>query len=165
VTTEGSYGGLNWTPSAGEDRYRRSLYTFAKRTAPFALYNTFDGPTGEACIVRREVSNTPLQGLSLLNDPVFIDAHQALGKQIAGFAGDDAAKSLRLFRICLTRQPTDDEQKRLLDFAAKLRTRLASGELPADKIAGPGEGDAKERALWTLIARGLLNLDEAVTKN
>jgi hypothetical protein len=165
VTTEGSYGGLNWTPSAGEDRYRRSLYTFAKRTAPFALYNTFDGPTGEACIVRREVSNTPLQGLSLLNDPVFIDAHQALGRQIAAFAGNDAAKAVRLFRVCLTRQPTDEEKARLLDFVGKLRPRLDSGELKADKIAGAGEGDLKERALWTLVARGLLNLDEAVTKN
>jgi hypothetical protein len=165
VTTEGSYGGLAWTPSPGEDRYRRSLYTFAKRTAPFALFNTFDGPTGEACIVRREVSNTPLQGLSLLNDPVFIEAHQALGRTIAAREGDMAAKATYLFRVCLTRQPSDAERDRLVRFANDLRQRLDSGELPADKIAGNGDGDVKERALWTLIARGLLNLDEVVTKN
>jgi hypothetical protein len=165
VTTEGSYGGLAWTPSPGEDRYRRSLYTYSKRTAPFALYNTFDGPTGEACIVRREVSNTPLQGLSLLNDPVFIDAYQALGRMIAGRDGDISAKGAYLFRRCLTRQPTDEERIRLADFVGKLQARLDSGELQADKIADAGEGNVKERALWTLVARGLLNLDEAVTKN
>jgi hypothetical protein len=165
VTTEGSYGGLAWTPSPGEDRYRRSLYTYSKRTAPFALYNTFDGPTGEACIVRREVSNTPLQGLSLLNDPVFIDAYQALGRMIAGRDGDISAKGAYLFRRCLTRQPTEEERIRLADFVGKLQARLDSGELQADKIADAGEGNVKERALWTLVARGLLNLDEAVTKN
>ncbi|MBC8114121.1 MAG: DUF1553 domain-containing protein, partial [Candidatus Saccharimonas sp.] len=60
ITTEGTYGGLNWALSPGEDRYRRTLYTFTKRTAPFALSMTFDGPSGEACVARREVSNTPL---------------------------------------------------------------------------------------------------------
>src|SRR6185503_1196965 len=60
VTTEGAYGPLTWTPSTGESRFRRSLYTFAKRTAPFALYGAFDAPSGEACIARRDTSNTPL---------------------------------------------------------------------------------------------------------
>jgi hypothetical protein len=165
VTTEGAYGGLAWTPSQGEDRYRRSLYTYMKRTAPFALLNTFDGPTGEACIVRREVTNTPLQGLSLLNDTVFVEAHQALGRAIATIEGDDQAKLQQVFRRCLTRHASPEEQQRLGKFVADLRQRFTAGELDAAKIAGPGEGDAKERALWTLVARGLLNLDEAVTKN
>ena len=74
VTTEGAYGPLKWNASTGEDRFRRSLYTFSKRTAPFALYNTFDAPTGEECLARREVSNTPLQALSVLNDTIFVEA-------------------------------------------------------------------------------------------
>ena len=127
VTTEGAYGQLPWTPSQGEDRYRRSIYTFAKRTAPFAIYNTFDGPTGEACVVRREMSNTPLQGLTLLNDLVFVEAHQALGRKIAGREGEVAARSARLFRECLTREPTESEQSKLTTFAQKLQARLAAG--------------------------------------
>jgi hypothetical protein len=165
VTTEGAYGQLAWNTSQGEDRYRRSLYTFAKRTQPFAMLNTFDGPTGEACIVRREVSNTPLQGLTLLNDTVFLEAHQAIGRRLASEQGSLEDKAITVFRLCLTRRPTDEELGKLVAFATKGQGRLEKGELDAAKIAGPGEGDAKQRALWTLLARALLNTDEAVTKN
>jgi hypothetical protein len=79
VTTEGTYGRLDWKASEGEDRYRRGLYTFSKRTAPYAMFGTFDGPSGEACVARREVSNTPLQALTMLNDAVLAEAAQALG--------------------------------------------------------------------------------------
>ena len=87
ITQEGVYGGKAWTESTGEDRYRRGLYTFAKRSAPYAMFNTFDGPSGEACIARRDVSNTPLQALTLLNDTVILEAAQALGKQLAAQPG------------------------------------------------------------------------------
>ncbi len=83
VTTEGTYGGLDWKASPGGNRYRRGLYTFTKRTAPFAMATTFDAPSGEVCVARREVSNTPLQALTLLNDPVFEEAAQALGRLMA----------------------------------------------------------------------------------
>ncbi len=79
VTTEGAYGQLQWKVSDGPDRYRRGLYTFSKRTAPFAMFATFDAPSGEVCVARRDVSNTPLQALTLLNDPAFTEAAQALG--------------------------------------------------------------------------------------
>src|SRR5262249_20755874 len=89
LTTEGSFGSFKWVTSTGEDRYRRSLYTYTKRTTPFAMLTTFDGPSGEACIGRREVSNSPLQALTLLNDTMFLEAAQALGRETAAMPGTD----------------------------------------------------------------------------
>src|SRR5690606_19689256 len=76
-----AYGNSPWKPTEGEDRYRRSLYTFSKRTAPFAAYSVFDAPTGESCIARRERSNTALQALTMLNDPMFLEMAEALAAQ------------------------------------------------------------------------------------
>ncbi len=165
ITTEGTYGQLAWKVSEGLDRHRRSLYTFAKRTAPFAMFTTFDAPSGEACVCRREVSNTPLQALTLLNDVVFLEASQALGRQFAVLPSSDDARLAELFRRCLTRPPTDAEIALLSRFLKTQRERLATKELDAATLAGPGEGDATERAAWSLVARALLNLDEAVTKD
>jgi Protein of unknown function (DUF1553)/Protein of unknown function (DUF1549)/Planctomycete cytochrome C len=164
VTTEGTYGGLEWKVSPGGDRYRRGLYTFTKRTAPFAMATTFDAPSGEVCVARREVSNTPLQALTLLNDPVFEEAAQALGRLIAAHGGAVGARVETLFRRCLTRPPDSDEVARLTAFFQTQKRRFELKELDAKKIAGPGEGDANERAAWTVLARVLLNLDESVTK-
>jgi hypothetical protein len=169
---EASYGGGAWPASKGEDRYRRSIYTFLKRSAPFAMYNTFDAPSGEVCLARREVSNTPLQSLTLLNDPMFWEAAQRLGAEIAAREGDDAAKMRVLFRSCMTRPPTVAELDRLLGFVASQRERIRSGTLKASDLSPaevPGLKDAKtpveERAVWTAAARALFNLDEFVTKN
>ncbi|HSU65855.1 MAG TPA: PSD1 and planctomycete cytochrome C domain-containing protein [Tepidisphaeraceae bacterium] len=164
VTTEGTYGALAWKASTGEDRYRRSLYTFSKRTAPFAMYNTFDAPTGEECLARREVSNSPLQALTLLNDTMFIEAAQAMGRNVAAGDGSDEAKATSVFRECLTRAPDSEELQALVEFAQKQRDRLKSGELDAQKLAGEGKGDAVERATWTMVARAVMNFDEAVTR-
>ncbi|MEQ2009535.1 MAG: PSD1 and planctomycete cytochrome C domain-containing protein, partial [Limisphaerales bacterium] len=98
VTSEGVYGGKSWNESTGEDRYRRGLYTFAKRSAPYAMFNTFDGPSGEACVARRDVSNTPLQALTLLNDTVILEAAQALGRQLATQPGSTESRVETLFR-------------------------------------------------------------------
>jgi hypothetical protein len=165
VTTEGAYGALNWNTSTGEDRYRRSLYTFSKRTAPFALYNTFDAPSGEACVVRREVSNSPLQALSLLNDTVFVEAARAMGQKLGASKDSDEAKAAETFRRFVTRPPATEELSMLVEFARRQRMRFASKELDAAKVAGPGEGDAIERATWTTVARSVINLDESVTKD
>jgi hypothetical protein len=165
VTSEGTYGPLAWNVSQGEDRYRRGLYTFSKRTAPYAMFLTFDGPSGEACVPRREISNSPLQALTLLNDQVFLEAAQKLGTLVAATEGDNAAKARDLFRRCLTRPPTDDEHQLVLKFFAQQERRLASQALDAATIAGPSEGDPVPRAAWTLVARALLNLDETITKN
>ncbi|HXW84852.1 MAG TPA: DUF1549 domain-containing protein, partial [Candidatus Binataceae bacterium] len=87
VTTEGVYGPIQWKPSTGEDRYRRGMYTFLKRSIPYAMFSTFDGVTGETCLARREVSNTPLQALTMLNDLVVIEAAQKLGSTLASAPG------------------------------------------------------------------------------
>ena len=92
VSSEGAYGPLEWKTSEGPDRYRRTLYTFSKRTAPYAMTATFDGPSGEVCLARRDRSDTPLQALTSLNDTVFIECAQALGQMAAKAPGDDAAR-------------------------------------------------------------------------
>ena len=150
--TEAAYGGKAWDASTGPDRYRRSLYTFSKRTAPFALYNTFDGPTGEACIARRDVSNTPLQALTLLNDIVFNEAAQEFGKRLAARKSTDEEKLGEAFRHIVCRKPTDDERTTLLRFFHTQRERLADVKPSAD-AAG-----------WTALVRALFSLDEVVTK-
>jgi hypothetical protein len=165
VTTEGAYGQLAWNVSPVPDRYRRGLYTFSKRTAPFAAFVTFDAPAGEVCVARREVSNTPLQALTLLNDPMFVEAAQTLGRELAGRPGDDTDRVAYLFRRCLTRPPTPEEAADLLVFLQAQRERCRHKDLDAPALAGgAAAGDPAEQAAWAALARALLNLDEAITK-
>jgi hypothetical protein len=165
VSSEGAYGALTWHVSSGPDRYRRGLYTFSKRTAPFAMFSTFDAPSGEACVARREVSNTPLQALTLLNDAVYVEAAQALGRWCAAQQAPVEVRAAELFGRCLVRPPSAEEIKRLVDFYHSQEKRFAAKELDAAAVAGQGEGDACERAAWTVLARVVLNLDETITKN
>jgi hypothetical protein len=166
VTTEGAYGQLTWKVSEGPDRYRRSLYTFSKRTAPFAMYNTFDAPSGEACVARRDRSNTPLQSLTLLNDEMFLEAARALGRSAAGAADSHEARATRLFSRCVGRPPAREEIVDLLVFYEKQRARFDSGELSPTEMTGPNPGaNPAEQAAWTAVARVLLNLDETITKS
>ncbi|WP_309715824.1 DUF1553 domain-containing protein, partial [Armatimonas sp.] len=163
VTTEGAYGALAWNVSTGEDRYRRGLYTFAKRTAPYAMFQTFDGPSGEACVARRDISNTPLQALTLLNDTVFMEAAQALGKRQLSEPGLLETRVARLFRRVITRPPDWDELAALSAFYEKQTKRFASGELSAKALCG-SDTATPEQAAWTALARAILNLDEAIVK-
>ena len=146
VTTEGTYGKVAWQTSEGEDRHRRSLYTFMKRTAPFAMATTFDAPTGEACLARRDVSNSPLQALTLLNDQMFLEAAQAMAKQVMAESESDEARLTHLFRRCVTRPPAMEELQLLQNFLDKQRDQKLDGE-----------------ALWTAACRAVLNLDESIT--
>jgi hypothetical protein len=169
--TESAWGGAKWQASAGEDRFRRSIYTYQKRTAPFAFTTTFDGPSGEACIARREVSNSALQALTLLNDPMFVEVAQSLGKMALVAGGDDATRLRGLARRVLAREFDADELRAITDFLYTQRRRLAAGELDAAKLAGDtaaapagSVADAVELAAWMLTARAVMNLDEAVVK-
>ncbi|MBK1834442.1 PSD1 and planctomycete cytochrome C domain-containing protein [Roseibacillus ishigakijimensis] len=157
-----AYGSPPWPAATGPDRYRRSLYTFAKRTAPFAAYLTFDGPSSEVCLPARERSNTPLQALTLLNDEMFTEAAVGLVQNHAPtLTTQDPADSVTfLFRHILTRHPEPSEKTALLDFFQRQHERFASGELNPRPF-----GESPTLAAWTLLARSLFNLDEAVTKN
>ena len=162
--TEVAYGNPKWVESEGEDRHRRSIYTFQKRTAPFAMTVTFDGPTGEACLVRRDVSNSALQALTLLNDPMFVEVARALGDTARQAGSGDPARLAALGRLVLSREFDAEEQAVLADYLATQRRRLAAGELDAAKLAGGAGPDIVERAAWMLVARAALNLDEAIVK-
>jgi hypothetical protein len=166
VSTEGAYGQLAWNTSQGPDRYRRGLYTFAKRTTPYAMTATFDGPSGEACLARRDRSNTPLQALALLNDTVFMECARSLGQNAAKFEGTDEARVDMLYRRCLTRPPSNEERQKLVGFYKTQLARFAAGELKASEVLDAKDGEhLNEQAAWATVARVLLNLDEAITKS
>ena len=166
VSSEGAYGPLDWNTSEGAERYRRGLYTFAKRTAPYAMTATFDGPSGEVCLARRDRSDTPLQALTSMNDTVFMECARALGQFAAKADGDDAARVELMFRRCLTRPPSNDERAKLIQFYQSQLARFVSGELKAMEILETKEDShLNEQAAWTTVARVLLNLDETINKS
>jgi Protein of unknown function (DUF1553)/Protein of unknown function (DUF1549)/Planctomycete cytochrome C len=168
VTTEGTYGGLAWNNSTGLDRYRRGLYTFAKRTAPFAMLSTFDAPSGEACVARREVTNTPLQALTLLNDAMFVEIARGLANKVMSHPHQSATEAVtEMFRRCLTRPPDQDELNALINFQKHERERFEREPKAVDALLQKGAHsgvDRAELAAWMAVARGLLNLDETITK-
>ncbi|MEZ5965847.1 MAG: DUF1549 and DUF1553 domain-containing protein [Planctomycetota bacterium] len=163
-----AYGQFEWKVSQGEDRYRRGLYTYAKRTAPYAMHALFDAPSGEACVALRGRSDTPLQALTLLNDEVFVEAARALGSEVCRSAGDDRARLRVAFRRCVARLPTDIEEATLLAFLARQRERVLGGDLDARALAGRDssteDDEGVDAAAWTALARVLLNLDEMVVR-
>jgi hypothetical protein len=127
---------------------------------------TFDGPSGEACLARRDRSNTPLQALSLLNDTVFMECARSLGQRAAKMVGEAPTRVEFLFRCCLTRPTSDEERAKLVQFYQTQIARIACGELKAADIMETNKGDRlNEEAAWTVVARVLLNLDEAITKS
>jgi hypothetical protein len=170
-----NYTKINWPTATGPDRYRRSLYTFRRRSMPDPALGNFDAPTGDLSCARRLRSNTPLAALTGLNEPVFVEAARALAlRTLRETTGDDAARVDQAFFLCTLRLPSADEQRALLDFLAAQRQRLADGWLDAREIATgdpdtmpdlPAGTTPQDAAAWTLLARVLLNLDETVTKN
>ncbi len=159
------YGKGAWKTSTGPDRYRRSLYTFSKRTTPFAAYLTFDGPTGESCLPRRESSNTPLQALTLLNDPMFEEAAAALADSTLSAHRskpvDPKIIAAEMFQRLLTRPPSESELADLVSYFNAQKQRIGSDELKAAEIFESKDADL---AAWKMVARALMNLNETITK-
>ncbi|MFI5379526.1 MAG: PSD1 and planctomycete cytochrome C domain-containing protein [Tepidisphaerales bacterium] len=169
--------GDNWTAqkytsSHGKDLYRRSMYTFWKRTSPPPQLGTFDAPDREVCTVRRARTNTPLQALILLNDPTYIEASRKLAERMLTEApADTDAKVAFAFRLATARLPKPAECAVLKTVLEKQRRTyrknpelakklLTNGESPADASLDP-----VELASWAVVASTILNLDEVVTRN
>ena len=159
-----AYGSPPWTVSTGEDRYRRSLYTFAKRTAPFAAYACFDAPSGETCVARRDRSNTPLQALTLLNDEMYLEMARHLAKLATDQGDSEGDVAQTIFRRLLTRPMRADEREAILRFFHAQVARFQAGQLQSADVVGSSDADS-ELAAWTMVARALMNLDETITKS
>jgi hypothetical protein len=161
------YSDDRWEESKGEDKYRRALYTFVRRTAPYPSLTVFDAPSREFCTSRRVRTNTPLQALTTLNDPVFVEAARALAGRVIREAGpDDQERAGRAFLLCTGRQPGPAELTPLLAFHAEQRARFEADGAAARALLGTAAEveDAPERAAWTLVANVLLSMDETLTK-
>jgi mono/diheme cytochrome c family protein len=156
---------------SGEALYRRSLYTFWKRTAPPPSMSTFDAPAREASCVRRERSNTPLQALALMNDVQHVEAARAFAQRILKEGGaDDAARLAFAWRTAVGRRPKADEASATQEALTAHRARYASAPEDATKLITFGDSKpdpalpAPELAAWTLTAGLLLNLDETLNR-
>lgn len=169
-----SYSEKTWETALGPDRYRRALYTFRFRSVPYPGLQAFDAPNGEMSCVRRARSNTPLQALTTLNEPLFVESAQALAARALKEGGaTDRERVGYAFRLCTGRTPSPAETDVLLKLLAKEDRRLADGWLSAGDLAGlnakpatalPAAATPRQLADWTVVARVLLNLDETITK-
>jgi hypothetical protein len=159
----------------GEGLYRRSMYTFWKRTCPPPAMSTLDAPDRETCVIRRARTNTPLQALVLLNDPTYVEAARNLAQRVLTQA---KSSDQRLFddriatayRWVLCREPSAGESRLLLNVYTQAHARFKADRSAADKLLGVGRSprdgsiDPIEHAAWTSVMSVLLNLDEAISK-
>jgi len=164
------YSNDRWVTSSGSDQYRRGLYTFWRRTAPYAAFMAFDAPSREVTCERRPRTNTPLQALATLNDKAFVQCAAALARRMVNEAQGEKDRAVHGFRLCVARVPRDRE----LDLLLKLyreslekyrKDPAAAKEMATGGLSAPPLGmDVAELAAWTVVANVLLNLDETITK-
>jgi len=173
----------NFMASTGADLYRRGMYTFWKRSSPPPQMVTFDAPEREYCVVRRGVTNTPLQALMLLNDVTYIEIARAMAQRVilesqsleadGGLDGSDATtwQVSRAFRLLTGRVPSVDEALKLESLHADLLAQYQSDEPAATDLLSYGESprdesiDPATHAAMAMVASVILNLDETVTRN
>ena len=164
------YSGDKWATSKGEDKYRRGLYTFWRRTAPYPSMMAFDATSREFCVVRRIRTNTPLAALVTLNDPVYIEAAQALARRVTKEGDKEARKRAALaFELCMIRKPKAEELDRIIKLYKGELAHYRQNVDAAKKIAGYNTGTANgaepaELAAWTVVGNVIMNLDEFLTK-
>jgi hypothetical protein len=165
------FSAQTYRQSHGRDLYRRSLYTFWKRTVPPASLLTFDAPDREKCVARRAVTNTPLQALVLMNDPTYVEAARALASRTLSEGGRDTTSRLRYaFRLATSRWPTATEATVLRELLSKQLASYRRDHKAALALLNVGESrldpklDAAEAAAWTVVANAILNLDETITR-
>ena len=165
-------GSTDWNDSTGEYRYRRGIYTEWRRSMPYPSMATFDAPTREVCTVRRSQTNTPLQALVTLNDPVYIEAAQALARRAVKEAGPDDPGRIadHMFQLALVRPAKAAELTPLTEFykdayKAFLKDTASARALATEPIGAPEKGsDLISLAAWTAVANVVLNLDEIFQK-
>ena len=169
------YSGSNtvrFAADTGDDKvHRRTLYTFLKRTAPAPQMSIIDAPSREACTVRRERTNTPLQALLLLNDPQYVECARGLADRVLREGGaTDESRAAYMLRLCTSRTPEASEVAELLSVISDLRAvyskdRDAAAKLVGTDVVKPEDADkVAEVAAWTMGANLVLNLDEVLTK-
>jgi hypothetical protein len=167
--------GKNWTAqtytqSHGPDLYRRTMYTFWKRSSPPPTLSTFDAPDRETCTVRRLRTNTPLQALILMNDPTYIEASRKLAERLLVQAHSDKQRVELVFQLALARAPEKKEMAILLRIVREQIAVYRRNQNDATQLLGVGEAswnqklDAAELAAWTVVANVVLNLDETISK-
>jgi len=166
-----AYAGFKWENATGEDRYRRGMYTFWKRTVPYPSMAAFDSPNGDFSCTRRVKSNTPLQALTTMNDTMFVEAAQAMALRVWKEGGaDDKSKMTYAFRLCVGRKPDEFELQKLMElledqkkyFEGQTAAAVYITTMDVNKI--PEGVDLHKVAPWAMVARVLLNLDETITK-
>ncbi len=170
-----SYAPFPWVDAVGEEKYRRAVYTYRRRSTPYPVLANFDVPSGDVSCVRRARSNTPLQSLTTLNETMFMEAAQALALRICTAGGQtDAERIAYGFRCCTSRIPTKEETAELITLIDQQKKRIAEGWVNAAQLAtGKELAQAKlpagvtpaTLAAYTVVARVLLNLDETITKD
>ncbi len=160
-----------WPMSSGEDRVRRGLYTFWRRTIPYPSMSVFDAPSREICTLRRPSTNTPLQAFVTLNDPVYVEAAQKLGRRLAREAGSRTVDRVRLGLELVLGRPADEVsvaglvrlyEDELASFRQDLGRAISMGTEPAGPLP-PGMEPAEGAAL-AVLGNVLLNLDGVLTK-
>ena len=150
---------FRWKTSAGEDQFRRGMYTFFKRTSPHPNLITFDCPDSNITCVQRNISNTPLAALTTLNNSIFTDAAKAMSKRLLSERAEDTARIQLGFQLCTARQPTPSEIAAFADLLAKAKTYYANHQDTATAFNGNPEASA-----WAVVTRVFLNLDEFITR-
>jgi hypothetical protein len=165
------FSAQTYTPSTGKDLYRRSLYTFWKRTVPPPSLAVFDAPDREKCTARRPLTNTPLQALVLLNDPTYVEAGRALAQRTLREGGsNDRGRIAYAFRLATARKPASHEMRVLGDLLAQQIKHYRHDTKAAVALLSVGQSlrdpklDSAELAAWTVVASAILNLDETITK-
>jgi hypothetical protein len=169
IAALGYANSVKWQESEGEDRFRRGMYIFFQRTVPYPMLMTFDAPNSTTTCTRRERSNTPLQALTLWNDPVFFDCARALGKRLMVEPTVDTRLE-RAFEICLSRPPSAAELARLRTFYEQQQSLIREALPSANAILGVA-GDVAvpsepvDEATLVAAVRTIMNLDEFITRD
>jgi hypothetical protein len=163
-------GSTDWTTSRGSDRHRRAIYTSWRRSNPYPSMATFDAPNREVCTVRRNVTNTPLQSLVTLNDPVYMEAAQGLAREALRHTADSQEQIVYAFRRCVARPPSSEELQSLMELYRDSGARLAKNPQAAETLSTaplgilPAGMDPVDAGAMTVVGNVLLNLDEIFLK-